>query len=118
MKFIIDAQLPISLKHWLNENGQDAIHTRDLPKKNLTGDSEIIQIAEIEKRIIISKDSDFQKHRIVQGIPKKILMITTGNIVNTVLIRLFEHNFDTIKLVFEEGHELVELSNLSIIVHE
>lgn len=118
MKFIVDAHLPISLKNWLNENGQDAIHTRDLPEKNLTEDTNIIQVAGIEGRIIISKDSDFQKHRILHGIPESLLMITTGNIVNKVLIQLFENNFDRLKQAFEEGYQLVELNNVSIIIHE
>lgn len=118
MKFIVDAHLPISLKNWLNENEQDAIHTRDLPRQNFTEDPEVIRVAIEENRIIISKDSDFPKHQILHGIPDRILMITTGNIVNKVLIQLFENNFETIRQAFEEGHKLVELNNASIIIHE
>lgn len=35
MKFLVDAQLPITLKGWLTSQGFDAIHTADLPKQNL-----------------------------------------------------------------------------------
>jgi predicted nuclease of predicted toxin-antitoxin system len=118
MKFIVDAHLPISLKNWLNQNGQDAIHTRDLPRKNHTEDSEIIRVAMDENRIVISKDSDFPKYRILNGIPDRILMVTTGNIVNKILIQLFENNFEIISRAFEDGYKLVELSNASIIIHE
>lgn len=45
-------------------------------------------------------------------------MITTGNIVNTDLIKLFEANFATIKEAFIKGSKVVELNNSSIIVHE
>ena len=118
MKFIIDAHLPIALKSWLIERGHDAVHTRDLPRKNLTDDKEIIQIAESQARIVISKDSDFQKHHILVGSPEKILMITTGNIINSILIQLFENNFEAIEEAFENRAKIVELSNTSIIIHD
>lgn len=90
MKFIVDAQLPVRLKKWLIEQGQDAIHTDDLPAQHLTTDGEVIKKAVQEDRIVISKDSDFYQHHLIKGIPEKILFITTGNIVNKELIRLFE----------------------------
>ncbi len=94
MKFIVDAQLPEKLKHWLNDRGYNAIHTNDLPNRHLTPDITIIKIAEQENRIVVSKDSDFYKYHLINGIPKRILFVTTGNIVNKELIRLFEflHN--------------------------
>lgn len=42
MKFIVDAQLPIRLKHWMIERGHDVIHTMDLPNQQFTSDQEII----------------------------------------------------------------------------
>ncbi len=118
MKFFIDAHLPIALKFWLADRNHDATHTRDLPQKNLTDDMEIIRLADSQSGIVISKDSDFQKHHILTGRPKKLLMITTGNIVNKVLIHLFENNFEVIEDAFETGSKVVELSNSSIIIHE
>jgi predicted nuclease of predicted toxin-antitoxin system len=118
MKFLIDAHFPISLKKWLIARGHDAIHTFDLPDKNLTDDMEIIRIADLQSRIVTSKDSDFQKHHIITGRPDRILMVTTGNIINKVLFQLFEKNFSTIETAFQNGHKVVELSNTSIIIHE
>lgn len=103
MKFLIDANLPMALKNWLFERGHDVIPTRDLPKKNLTEDIDIIRIADEQSRVVTSKDSDFQKYHIITGMPERILMITTGNIVNKELIRLFEQNFDTIENAFASG---------------
>lgn len=117
MKFLIDAQLPEKLKFWLVEQKHDAIHTNDLPLKHLTSDIEIIQFAEREKRIIISKDSDFYKFNLVNGIPERILFLTIGNIVNNELIRLFELNFKTIEDYFNSGNKIIEFSNNSITVH-
>lgn len=117
MKFIVDAHLPIKLKYWLIENGHDALHILDLPKKQSTPDVEIIELAEREKRIVVSKDSDFFKYHLIKGIPEKVLFITTGNIVNKELFRLFELNFKTIENHFNSGKSIIEIDNHSITVH-
>ena len=70
----------------------ESIHTRDLPEKNATPDSEIIRLADDENRFVISKDSDFLDNYILDGSPKKLLIVSTGNINNRNLIRLFEKN--------------------------
>ena len=117
MKFIVDAQLPELLKNWLNEQSHDAIHTNDMPLKEQTPDMHIIELADEEDRIVISKDSDFFKYNLITGKPRRILMVTTGNIVNKELIRLFELNFEIIATYFETGSLIVELDNESITVH-
>ena len=52
MKFIVDAQLPVSLSYPLKSMGQDAIHTKELTLKNATPDTEIntISIIPINKK--------------------------------------------------------------------
>ena len=117
MKFLVDAQLPIRLKHWLTDQGHDAIHTNDLPDTYRTPDKEIIQVAKQEDRIVISKDSDFYQHHLIKGTPERLLFITTGNIVNKELIRLFELNFSTIENLFKSGSKIIEFDNHSITVH-
>jgi len=86
--------------------------------KNNTSDKEIIEIAEAQARIVITKDSDFIQFRIIHGKPQKILMVTTGNIINKVLIQLFETNFPTIRQLFENGKKVIEIDNENITVHE
>ncbi|MEM6261115.1 MAG: DUF5615 family PIN-like protein [Bacteroidota bacterium] len=118
MDFLVDAHFPVRLKNWLIENGEDAIHTTDLPQKNLTPDIEIMMKADREKRIVVTKDKDFLEHRILKGIPDRLLMVTTGNIINRELIRLFEVNFQEIKKLFTDGSKVIEINHESISVHE
>jgi predicted nuclease of predicted toxin-antitoxin system len=59
MKFLVDAQLPRSLASWLSSMGHDASHTLDLPLQNKTSDQQIVEIAEREGRVVITKDHDF-----------------------------------------------------------
>ncbi|MEM9545849.1 MAG: DUF5615 family PIN-like protein [Bacteroidota bacterium] len=117
MKFIVDAQIPYGLKLWLIDRGHDALHTDDLPNKHFSSDKEIIEFAEKEQRIIISKDSDFYQHNVVRGVPSRLLIITLGNIINKKLFRLFELNFSKIEKYYETGSKIVEFENSSITVH-
>jgi predicted nuclease of predicted toxin-antitoxin system len=116
MKFIIDAQLPLQLAQWLVYKGYDAVHTLQLPEKNLTDDTIVIQISMEQERIVISKDSDFYDNFILKGQPYKLLMVTTGNIVNKELLQLFQNNFEQLKDLLI-NHQVIELNNETIIVH-
>lgn len=116
MKFIIDAHLPLALKSWLKQQGHDAVHTRDLPRKNLSDDIEVIEVAVREQRVVISKDSDFFDYFVLKGIPPKLLMITTGNLVNKDLLALFQRNFAQIEALLQQ-HAVVEMDNTRILVH-
>jgi predicted nuclease of predicted toxin-antitoxin system len=114
MKFLVDAQLPFTLKAWLISQGFDTIHTADLPKQNLSTDTEIVDIAVREDRILISKDSDFLKLKILSHKPRRLLLITTGNIANRSLRALIEKNFVSIYALFE-SFEVVELGNSFVV---
>jgi len=72
--------------------GHDAIHTRDLPAQNTTGDERINVISLREKRVVISKDLDFYYSHILQQKPWKLLLIRTGNIRTQDLKQLFQAN--------------------------
>ncbi|CAN5349855.1 hypothetical protein BH10ACI2_BH10ACI2_14890 [soil metagenome] len=110
MKFFVDAQLPPVLKSWLIQQGHDCTHALDLPKKDSTPDIEIVEIVTIEERILISKDGDFFKLKLLTGTPQRILIITTGNIRNPELIASFERNFESALRLFRT-FEIVELGN-------
>ena len=86
MNFLVDAQLPIRLANWISAQGFDCKHVISLPNKEFSSDFEIIRIATLEQRVVITKDSDFMKFRLIKGTPKKLIVVSTGNISNTHLI--------------------------------
>jgi predicted nuclease of predicted toxin-antitoxin system len=65
---------------------------------------------------VISKDSDFLDNYILDGSPQKLLIVSTGNINNRNLIRLFEKNLETLKSLFEEN-SVIEINEEEIQVH-
>ena len=115
MKFIVDAQLPVTLAKLIQWKGNDCLHTDDLPDKEKTGDDELRNISLGQNRIIISKDTDFLQSHLLKGVPPKLLMVTTGNIGNKQLIRIFDKNWEEIIKLFHH-HSLIEVDNFEITV--
>ena len=116
MRVIVDAHLPKRLAELFVVHGINSKHTLDLPEQNATADSEIIRLADKENRIVISKDRDFLDNHILDGRPKKLLIVTTGNINNRNLMQLFEKNLETLRLLFLE-YVVVEIDEENIRVH-
>lgn len=117
MKFLVDANLPFKLATALKEKGFDVIHTDELPNQERTSDYEIRKVSKVENRVITTKDSDFLDSHLINKIPLKLLLITTGNINNKTLLKLFDIHFETIVKLLN-SYDLIELNNEQIIVHE
>ncbi len=103
MKFIVDAQLPKSLARFLSEHGFDAIHTLDLPRKNITNDLQINSLSINENRVVISKDADFYNSYTARKEPYKLLYLTTGNISSKNLLNLFDKNLLLVVHALQNG---------------
>ena len=117
MKFLVDANLPFKLALGLKNKGYDTLHTDDLPNKERTNDNEIRSVAIDQDRIVITKDTDFLDSHLIQGIPKKLLLITTGNIVNRDLLSIIDIHLDTVIRLFDV-YDFIEINNEEIIGHE
>ena len=116
MKFIIDAQLPISLSNMLKSRGHDSIHTLELPDKNKTKDNYITRISIEEKRIVVTKDNDFLESFLIHGQPQKLILVRTGNIGNTEMKALFNKHLERISGLMEEN-SLIEITKTEIVIH-
>lgn len=114
MNFLIDAQLPERLCSIFSKNNFDCKHTLNLPLKNFTTDSEIIKICEKENRILITKDKEFEISYLVNNIPPKLILVTTGNISNKSLLAIFSGNFTEIINKISENN-FIEISSRQII---
>ncbi len=116
MKYLIDAQLPKRLCKLLLELEYDTVHTLDLSSKNRTKDKEINNISIKERRVVVSKDTDFIESLLVSDKPYKLLYVSTGNISNKALQHVFIHNIQQLSDLFK-NHRLIELTSETIIVH-
>lgn len=93
MKFLLDAQLPPSLKQLFIDKGYDCIHTLDLEHGNDTPDKIINKISVAEQRILITKDSDFFDSFIIRKEPYKLILVNLGNTSRKELIQFFYDRF-------------------------
>jgi predicted nuclease of predicted toxin-antitoxin system len=96
MKFLLDAQLPPSLKKLFTDKGFDCIHTIDLEFGNDTTDKIINKISVAEQRTLITKDSDFFHSFLISGEPFKLIMVKLGNTPKADLIEFFRNRFEEI----------------------
>jgi predicted nuclease of predicted toxin-antitoxin system len=93
MKFLLDAQLPPSLKQLFTDKGYDCIHTLDLELGTNTPDKIINKISVAEQRILITKDSDFFDSLIIRNEPYKLILVKLGNTSKKELIQFFNNRF-------------------------
>jgi predicted nuclease of predicted toxin-antitoxin system len=114
MKFLIDAQLPKKLSQFLTEKGLDSIHTLDLPSRNYTSDSEIIELSKREKYIVVTKDADFWDIYKQKAEPYKLIYLKVGNFSTQDLLQLFDRNLSAILETLETSH-VVEITRNNII---
>jgi predicted nuclease of predicted toxin-antitoxin system len=117
VRFLVDAQLPRKFCVWLAAAGHNAKHTLDLPRGNRTPDTEIVEMAIRENRIVVTKDDDFVESFFLHGKPPRLLLVSTGNIGNTELEKLINANLSTIGKAFEQ-YRFVEIGKDMLVTHE
>ncbi len=116
MKLLVDVQLPIRLAELLAALDHDVIHTTDLARGNRSTDDEIARVADDEGRIVVTKDHDFLDGHLLKGSPRRLLLVSTGNISNDDLVALFLTVEHLITDSFERA-TLVEVNRAAVIVH-
>lgn len=117
MRFLVDAQLPVRLARWLQDEGHDVLHTRDLPTGNRTEDSDVNELSLREARVVVTKDTDFVGTLLLTRRPYKLLLVATGNIGNADLEGLFQRNLEAIVSALDTS-DYVELGRDRLVVHE
>ena len=95
--------------------GHEASHALLLPDGNATTDRMIAQFADLDGRILISKDSDFLDGQLLMGSHRQLLLVSTGNIPNRELLPLILRNLGPIEIAFEDS-DLVEVTRERLIV--
>ena len=116
MKFLVDAQLPRRLAHFLTTAQHDALHTLDLPNGNATSDAQLCDICAREQRVLVTKDLDFADSFLLTREPPLLLLISTGNISNRDLEALFRARLSDLVTAFASS-SFVELARDGIVIH-
>ncbi len=115
MRWLVDAQLPRRVAQQLVWLGDDASHTLDLPLGNATPDAHLVALAQQSSAVVITKDADFVNHFHVHGAPR-LLLISTGNLSNHILIELITQRHGQLVEAFEV-FDFLELSREHLLCH-
>ena len=116
MKFLVDAQLPRRLAAELEQLGFQVTHTLDLPAGNRTTDQTLIALSIRDQSIVVTKDSDFVESFLLKREPWKLLLVSTANLTNDELLRLFQLNIRQLAQSFKT-FDFIEMNRTSMICH-
>ncbi len=78
MKLLYDENLPPRLVSLLADVYPASVHVRDVGLKNVP-DELVWQHAQVNRLVIVSKDSDFHHRSLLFGFPPKVIWIRRGN---------------------------------------
>lgn len=108
MRFLVDAQLPPALAHWLRETGHEAEHVEDVGLRDGT-DGAIWTHALQTGAIIMTKDEDFAARSVQAATAPVIVWLRIGNTTNRALRASIEPRLPGITQLLARGSRLVEV---------
>ena len=108
MKFLVDHQLPPALARFLQRQGHEAEHVRELGLKD-ADDAVIWREGISNEQIVISKDEDFWYLAITPGSTGRFIWVRIGNCRKQALIETFERRLASIVAALESGIRILEI---------
>jgi predicted nuclease of predicted toxin-antitoxin system len=108
VKFLVDAQLPPTLAHWLREAGHEAAHVEDVGLRD-SDDNAIWAHALQTGAIVVTKDEDFAARSAQFETAPVIVWLRVGNTTNRVLRAWIEPRLPGIAQLVAQGSRLVEV---------
>ncbi len=108
MRFLVDAQLPPALAHWLGERGQAATAVREAGLRD-SDDGSIWNFATAGGWTLITKDEDFVARCLGRPDAPAVVWLRIGNCTNRVLFAWLEPLLPAILSRLDAGDRLVEV---------
>ena len=108
MKFIVDAQLPPALAHWLREQGHQAEHVAEVGLGEAE-DSPIWQYALEQNACVLTKDEDFAGRVQHSRQAPVIVWLRIGNCFNRALREWFFPLLPDVVREIESGQRFIEV---------
>ena len=104
----MDAQLPPALARWLAHQDHEADHVADLGLEAAT-DQVIWERAAAGGAVIVTKDEDFARRRVLAPGGPPVVWLRIGNTRRAELLRWFPGVLPQILIAIARGESLIEL---------
>jgi predicted nuclease of predicted toxin-antitoxin system len=108
LRFLVDAQLPPTLAHWLVERGHEAEHVFDVGLA-AAEDIAIWRKAVDEGRILVTKDRDFEELATRYPAGGQVVWLRVGNVGRRALIGWLEPRWPRVEASLAAGERIVEV---------
>ncbi|WPL17969.1 hypothetical protein Thiowin_03017 [Thiorhodovibrio winogradskyi] len=109
MRFLVDAQLPPALAHWLTESGHEAEHVGDLGL--LEASDRIIWSQAVKTHAtLITKYQDFVTLLSTHSNGTALIWIRLGNTTRRALLAWFAERLPDIEQALAAGESLIEIA--------
>lgn len=108
--------MPARLARSLSAAGHASLHTIELPAGNRASDEHIYLVADAQDRVVVTKDRGFRDSHLLRGTPRRLLLVSTGNITNEALLSLVAANLGAIEEALQEAR-FVEIGPDRLTVH-
>jgi predicted nuclease of predicted toxin-antitoxin system len=109
MRFLVDAQLPPALAHWLEAKGHTAAHVADVHLLD-ADDAAIWEYARSAGSAIVTKDADFSVRTVTSPAGPAIVWIRIGNATNRALLDQLESLWPEVEEALQRGERLIEVA--------
>lgn len=96
MKFLCDVHIPYRLVIFLKKKGCEAFHVNELFSDPRTKDSVIVEYADANDCIAVTKNADFKESYLLYRKPAKLIKLNTGNSSTAQIINLSERNWQVL----------------------
>ena len=108
MRFLVDAQLPPALAHWLGEHGLSATPVREVGLRH-SDDGSIWNCATAGDWTVVTKDDDFVARCVGNPAAPAVVWLRIGNCTNRVLCAWLEPFLPEIKSRLSQGEKFIEV---------
>jgi len=108
VKFLVDNQLPTALAQYLRKRGFDCQHVLEASLGDAL-DADICRYAELQERIIISKDEDFFYFAKQREAKIRVIWVRLGNCRTPALLAAFERSWPSIESCLKTGDRIIEI---------
>ncbi len=108
MNFLIDNQLPPKLAQWPTDQGHAAIHLQAIGLADAR-DMEVLDYAERNGMVLVSKDEDFFYLALSRSGPWKIVWVRLGNCRTRQLLASFAKALPSLVAALTSEQVVVEL---------